>query len=854
MRNIFKKLFCLVAILCLVTVASCESGPTLPKLDAPVVTLEDKTIKWEAITDAVSYVVYVDGKKVASDVTVTIFDLASKLTESGEYSITVVAVGDGTVYANSKNSNQVKYVVKEATKLSTPVASLDGTTLSWAEVANANGYNLYVDGKLVKENLKELSLDVASLIKEYGSYKLTVVAVGDVTNYVNSNASKEVVYQFVETVPGNFEFTSASFVKDGMVKSLKVTGDAVPAGYTLSYVNNDKVEQGKYQVQAVFRNSKNQIVESYYAILTIDNPEDEEFEEWTDVLLGLLFEGDQLSINFFFNNPETYGIPHYEAELSRAYFGDYDESMQDVFDLLVEMEAFDYDNFSFEEKDTYDIIYNYFDQLTEKTENMSYMTNGYLGSYLGYQCNIPLELAEYKFRNVQDVEDWIAYCVDAEDAFHNYFEYCEKQIEKGYAMPDFVIDNVVSQCKEFVDESENHYLIGIFNDKVDEVSFLTEDEKVAFKAQALAAIQGELTEAYRYIQDNLPTLKGKATVYGGLALYDGGKEYYVQMLRDETGYADLTAEAAIAYVDGKLKETYDSLIAIYDAVKKLKTTEQAQFQSGTDGYPAYSDLEPVDLLASFKELASAFVPELAEMPNITVKLVPESLQESYSPASYYISPMDETNKETIYLNPKYLDDKNYIYTTLAHEGYPGHLYQNVYTKSLDINNVRRVIRCSGYTEGWATYMELNSYEFVTNYTSQGQKYALKVNKLYDILNGLISVRLDLGIHYEGWTAQQTANHTNEILGYDPGEGPYNIETVKGLYEQLIEIPTNSVKYFYSYCKLDDMRTNAKNALGALYNEVGFNTVLLNYGAMPLGMLEEKVDAYIDEVLFLNGKK
>ena len=98
---------------------------------------------------------------------------------------------------------------------------------------------------------------------------------------------------------------------------------------------------------------------------------------------------------------------------------------------------------------------------------MNYMTNGYLGSYLGYQCNLPLELAEYKFRNEDDVKDWISLCNSTETAFKTYITFTEKQAEKGYAMPDFVIDNVVSQCEEFVNIKETNYLIDIFNDKVD---------------------------------------------------------------------------------------------------------------------------------------------------------------------------------------------------------------------------------------------------------------------------------------------------------------------------------------------------------------------------------------------------
>ena len=97
---------------------------------------------------------------------------------------------------------------------------------------------------------------------------------------------------------------------------------------------------------------------------------------------------------------------------------------------------------------------------------MGYMSNGYLGSYLGYQANLPLDLAEYKFRNEQDIIDFLEYMEFSLPSFQSYYQFSVKQNEYGYGLSDTAIDNVVSQCEKFVAEQENHYLIEIFKERL----------------------------------------------------------------------------------------------------------------------------------------------------------------------------------------------------------------------------------------------------------------------------------------------------------------------------------------------------------------------------------------------------
>lgn len=681
-----------------------------------------------------------------------------------------------------------------------------------------------------------------------GVYELEL-RLGESSNYL---ASEKVSVQVnVSSNEYGLILSNQTIIADGTEKSLAVSG-TLPEGFSIEYVNNSHTTQGKYPVTAMIKNEEGNVVTTLRAIMTIDNPKNEEFEKYMDELLVLIFEGDEMGINFFFENASDYGIGQYEAKFSSANLEWSADDLLETQQLIDELNAFKSHELSYEEQDCLAYLVDYFTLDLGMTENMNYMSNSYLGSYLGAQANYPLELVEYKFRNERDITNYINILNTSEEAFESYFAFAKLQAEKGFGMTDYVINEVISQCNEFIKDTETHYLITTFNTKVDEVTFLTDAQKEEYKVQNKEALVNHLFKAYEYISAHLGELKGKAKNTGGLGNYgEDGTEYYRIKLGSTVGYYDIDLEEVKTYLDKKLSAVSRSVDKVLSNAQKDGMAIYNQFvgivtdETNSNLFFNASDEEMIEF---FKEKAKAYVPALKEMPDISVKQVPESLQDNFSPACYFVSPIDSTNKESIYLNGKYTEDRNYVFTTLAHEGYPGHLYQNVYTKSLDINDVRRVIRCQGFMEGWAVYMELKTYEMIEGWTTKAQKYAIEYFKLNDIYNGLLTARMDLGIHYEKWTKAETVEWINTFLGYTA----YTTETITPLYNQLVEVATNSMMYYYTYCKLNDFRDLAMKELGGLYDEVEFNIVLLSSGALPLQMIEAKVNEYINQQKFVLG--
>lgn len=573
----------------------------------------------------------------------------------------------------------------------------------------------------------------------------------------------------------------------------------------------------------------------------------ENFDTYTYSIFQTLIGQDELTSNYLFNDPTSFGLERYEPSLPtpgktqalgllmiNLYFG--------------QIKGFDYEELNEDQQITYDIIVDLLDNINAQNSNSdySYLSNNYLGSYLGYQAQLPLLLAEYHFKDKLDVENYFKYLDLVEPTFQKYVEYEFEKADHGYGMPDFVINKVVSQCDNFISSasSGDHFMITVINDKIDSLDFLTNEEKETYKAINREKVNGPLIAGYQYVKDNLPQLLGRATNNMGLAHYvseDGtmvGRDYYEIAFKKAVGY-DISVLEAIDYIEGKLAKFEERKEYFRDIINNnpnfLEEVSNTTFMSG----------DPADQVTLFQTLVQGHFPALllTNPLNIQVKYIDEAMEDNFSPAAYMTSPIDEFNNEYIYLNRKSITntiidenqeevqeyDYNYLYNTLAHEGYPGHLYQNVYFKNQDVNVLRKVLRNSGYMEGWATYVEHYVYNLLEGYDQDIIDYY----KWNDDYQAAIYSRLDMGIHYNGWTLTETHDFLSKY---------YNIslEQTQSIYERLIEVPNNCQHYYFTYFKLCDMYDLVSSTLGDNFDVVEFHEKILNCGPIPLKYVEKHV--------------
>ena len=562
------------------------------------------------------------------------------------------------------------------------------------------------------------------------------------------------------------------------------------------------------------------------------------FDDFTKEIFYLLIGEDELTVNYYFENPEDYGLSHYEPSLpTPSVSSELSKLMLNMY--FGQIKQYDYKQLNDDQKMTYNLIVDLLEGINAKTSEMSYLSNDYLGSYLGYQAQLPLLLSEYNFRTKLDIDNYMKFLDLVPETFKKYVDFEIEKADKGYAMRNFVIDKVVAQCESFIAlaNSSEHFMITTINKKIDGCNFLSEEEKIAYKEINEAKVKGPLIEGYTYVMNELPKLKGKSTNEMGLAYYvnakgeEIGKQYYELDFQDTVGY-DISVKDAIKYIDNKLEdyeqELYDFAVAFRSDPTLLAELSNYQLMSST----------PEEQLAYYETAFELFFPPLESHPTITVKYIDEAMEDHFSPAAYMTSAIDNYTNEYIYLNGADVIladgslDYNYLYSTLAHEGYPGHLYQNVYFKSKDVNVIRKVLKSSGYTEGWATYAEMLSYELLRGEYSDTFVDYLIFEAEYV---GAIYSRMDMGIHYEGWTLEKTATFLRENLNSGLSD-----EAIKATYEQLVEVPNNVQTYYFTYFKLKDLKDKVMKMEGENFDYVEFHKHILDCGAAPLKYVEEYV--------------
>lgn len=266
---------------------------------------------------------------------------------------------------------------------------------------------------------------------------------------------------------------------------------------------------------------------------------------------------------------------------------------------------------------------------------------------------------------------------------------------------------------------------------------------------------------------------------------------------------------------------------------QMAIMEEPQIYYDFLGYE-YEMTDPEEIVADLMVKMEEDFPTPPEA-DYTIKYVHPSMQEYMSPAFYLTTPVDDLKNNLIYINEKYTNEDANIYSTLAHEGYPGHLYQNIYTNSSEIAPIRNLLSYSGYTEGWATYVEFE-YSYDYSGMSQGVADVASINTAVSL--GLYAYA-DMGIHYDGWDRDDLAEY---LLSY----GIEDDEITDEVFDALVEEPANYLSYFIGYLEFIDLKEEAQKELGDDFDIKEFHKFLLEMGPAPFYIIEDYMEEWMAE--------
>lgn len=542
----------------------------------------------------------------------------------------------------------------------------------------------------------------------------------------------------------------------------------------------------------------------------------------TDLFKKEMEVSGTLDLHYTLLHPENYGIDAEDATLGTYRLSELIKSNHEIHDLKEKLSEFDPHMLS----DDQQILY---DSLSERIET-GLMAEGLelydqpLAPTIGIQAQLPILLAEYSFHSLQDVEDYLTLLSQLDSYYGDILYFEEQKAAAGLGPSDASIERILESCQSYLIDPVNNFLTETFDTRLNSLSTdisLSEQQKNNFRSRHLEVIKNSFLPAYRHLIDGLSGLKGRGINEGGLCGFRNGRRYYEYLLRSGPGLSYNIEELKAALSDRMQKD--------------LETISSLSKKTGLD--LSFRLTDPPAILSDLQTQMSGDFPVLSEASKkYEIRYVPAQLESTLSPAFYLTAPLDDPTKNVIYINNGSTSAKDELYPTLAHEGFPGHLYQTVYFREHTRNPLAALLTCSGANEGWATYVEQLSYFYDNGLSEENSAYQAAMRSFSLCFHSL----LDIGINYDGWSKDRAAAFVRTCFDADDA-------LVEELWQTMIDNPTNYLEYAGGYVEIMEMREEAEKKLGNRFSAKEFHKFLLDLGPVPFSVTRKYFKLWLQQV-------
>lgn len=540
---------------------------------------------------------------------------------------------------------------------------------------------------------------------------------------------------------------------------------------------------------------------------------DRQFRTFTRSLFQTEVSANTISLHYTLRSPSDYGIADIPATYG-SLSSDPVAAKASVRNVLSSLQEFDPDTLSSENALTFKILDTYLKNASTGTDYLLYQEP--LGPVSGIHTQLPVLLSEYSFYDTQDVETYLALLKETPSYFDSVIQFEQKKAASGLFMPDYQADSVLDTCQSFIDMGKENYLVSTFNERIASLDLLPENKKDSFQKENMKLVTEEIYPAYQNLITAIKSLKGKGMNEQGLSHFPYGKKYYEYLVRQTTGCNESISRLRLM--------TRAQILEDLSAMQKVLFPADAALTQA-------SVLEQTSPDSMLDDLRSKITDTFPKIPDVDfqVKYVPESMQDYLSPAFYMIPAIDNLTENVIYINNGQTASGLNLYTTLAHEGYPGHLYQTVYFSASEPDPIRSILDFGGYVEGWATYAEMMSYYLAPLPKTE----ASLLQKNNSVILGLYALA-DMGIHYDGWSVTDTVRFFSDYGINDPN-------AVQSVYKLIIGSPANYLKYYIGYLKFYELKKEMADALGNQFSQKEFHRAVLDVGPAPFEIVYDEVE-------------
>jgi uncharacterized protein (DUF885 family) len=552
----------------------------------------------------------------------------------------------------------------------------------------------------------------------------------------------------------------------------------------------------------------------YAAILSPAGKSTGSFSEFCTTLFREEMKSNTMNLHFTLKDPKAAGIDSYEITLGSLSGDSPHNQARQLKKLSEELKKYSHRSLKGKDRLTCRLLSDYISRQQNLAAYPYY--DEPLTPSGGVTSQLPVLLAEYTFRNTRDIKDYLGLLSQMDTYFLGILDYEQKKADAGLFMSDEACLKVIEGCEVFTEHPDDNFLIDTFSNRLNAMDGLTDTQKNAYLKQHSKVLSDHVIPAYSQMIKGLTLLLGRGHNNWGLCNFPEGKAYYEAVVSADTGCDD-------------------SVEDLFSQIAKARREDLTFCQNLLEKNPKLASQSPKPDAALKEEnamlsrLQKEILTDFPAPPQTEVEIchVDPALSEYLAPAFYITAPIDDISHNRIYINDAKNDTDIYYFTTLAHEGYPGHLYQTICTSSYGAPKVLSLLNYPGYTEGWATYTEMQSFYYAgldPDLASLLQHNQAATLSLY--------ATADIGIHYFGWEKEKNAAFWSEY-------GVDDTATVKRITDLILEEPGNYLKYYVGYLKFRQMREQF-----ALENKSfsvsAFHEAILRTGPSPFSVLEETV--------------
>lgn len=544
------------------------------------------------------------------------------------------------------------------------------------------------------------------------------------------------------------------------------------------------------------------------------------FRKFTLSLFQQEVSSTTINLHYTLETPSEYGILDTPVTYG-SFSADAVSTMASLENCQAVLQSFPYSSLTKENQLTYDVLNDYLRTSKKGAKYLLYEEP--LSPITGIQAQLPVLLAEYQFYDREDVDTYLSLIETTPEYFDSLIDFELEKSEKGLFLSDDVADSVLEQCQSFISMEDDNYLYSTFEERINSLDSLSDKDKKHYIKQNQIVLEDYMFPAYQKLITALSELRGSGLATSGVCNLPDGKNYYKYVVERETG-----SSRNISELKALIKKQMSDDAA---AISKLLSTPEKQVAEASS-FPklSLSDNSPSTFL---EDLENKIPNTFPAAPDVTtnIKYVPKAMEPYLSPAFYLIPCIDNTAENVIYINQSHnMEDLN-LYTTLAHEGYPGHLYQTIYYANQNANPLRSLLNYGGYVEGWATYAEMCSYYL----TPLDKTHATLAQKNSSFILGLYATA-DIGIHYDNWNFSDTISYFSKY-------GIKDEKTITEIYELIVSDPANYLKYYIGYVEFLELKKEAIAKKKNDFSQKEFHKAVLDVGPAPFDIVRKYVLEY-----------